>query len=427
MPKKYLKKDVLEASKERIAFVFDNFNKIYLSFSGGKDSSVMFHLVMDECAQRDRRIGVLFIDLEGQYKMTIEHIREMLKLYENYIDVYWVCLPIVLRNAVSVYEPRWMCWDDQKKDIWVRPLPDEGIHDKKYFPFFREGMEFEEFVPEFGKWYSNGEPTACFIGIRTSESYNRYLKLKVKKNREFFKKNMWLLKQKSTGMDIYSCHPIYDWETRDIWIYNGRFEKKYNKLYDIMHKAGLSIHEQRICQPYGEEQRKGLYLFQVIEPDTWSKLLTRVNGANSGAEFVRYSGNSSGTIKITKPDGHTWKSFASILLKSMPEKMKEHYANKIHVFLRWYEEKGWTNEKGHRCTGEIPDQADRCLESKKKIPSWRRICKMMLRNDYWGKTIGFVQNKDGYFYKKYMNRIKKDREKRKMENYKRAGNWRGFM
>ena len=61
--KRMLGVSVLEAARQRIAWVFDNFPRIYLSFSGGKDSTVMLHLVMDEAIKRDRTIGVLFVDL----------------------------------------------------------------------------------------------------------------------------------------------------------------------------------------------------------------------------------------------------------------------------------------------------------------------------------------------------------------------------
>ena len=40
--------------------MFDNFDRIYCSVSGGKDSTVMFHLVMDEAIKRKREVGLLF-------------------------------------------------------------------------------------------------------------------------------------------------------------------------------------------------------------------------------------------------------------------------------------------------------------------------------------------------------------------------------
>lgn len=427
--KKGLGINVLDAARSRISYIFDRMDRIYVSFSGGKDSTVMLHLIMDEAIKRGRKVGVLFIDLEAHYKLHINHSLEMFELYKDSIEPYWVCLPLALRNAVSVYQPRWQCFDPDANGLWVRQPPKFAITDTEFFPFFRRGMEFEDFVSDFGKWYSGGKPTACFIGIRADESYNRYLKVKVKHNREFLDSKMWAMKQKSTGMPIYSVHPVYDWRTKDIWVYLGRFKKPYSEIYDLMQKAGLSIHQQRICQPYGDDQRKGLWLFHIIEPETWGKVVSRVSGANSGAEFVQVNGNISGQIKISKPDGHTWQSFSRLLLSSMPEHMKEHYTNKIYRFIEWYEERGWTDENGvrHHGAGCVPDEAAHHMEVHKKAPSWRRVAKMLLRNDYWAKTIGFVQNKDGFFYQRYMDRLKKERDARRKANWRKAGYWKGFV
>ena len=53
-----------------------------------------------------------------------------------------------------------------------------------------------------------------------------------------------------------------------------------------MHKAGVALGNMRICQPYGDDQRRGLWLFHLIEPETWARVVARVNGANSGALYI---------------------------------------------------------------------------------------------------------------------------------------------
>jgi predicted phosphoadenosine phosphosulfate sulfurtransferase len=401
MPKFRLDINVLEASKERIQFTFDNFKKIYVSFSAGKDSTVMLHLVIDEAKKRNQKVGVLIVDLEGQYQFTIEHILETIKEYSDYIDLHWVCLPIHLRNAVSVYEPFWKCWDSERKEDWIRELPENSISDPNFFPFFRDGMEFEEFVPEFGEWYSKGELTACLVGIRSDESLNRYRTISSKSKITFQEKVYTTKVTKS----VFNVYPIYDWKTEDIWIYHAKFpEKRYNQLYELMHKAGLSIHQQRICQPYGDDQRRGLWLFHLIEPETWAKVVARVNGANSGALYITESGSINGYNRISKPENHTWKSFSEMFLNSIPEKTKEHYLNKIYTFIKWWEERGYE-------TG-MPDEAPYILESKKLAPSWRRVCKSLLRNDFWCKGLGFTQHKTDA-YKKYLELKKKQRVENK--------------
>lgn len=396
MAKKSLGIDVLTATRQRIEYIFDNFPRIYVSFSGGKDSSVMLHLVMDEAIKRNRKVGVLFVDLEGQYKITIEHIQAMFDLYRDYVEPYWVCLPIILRNAVSQFQPRWTCWDPDKENIWVRQPPKMAITDQSYFPFYRYNMEFEEFVPAFGHWYSQGKLTACFVGIRADESLNRYRTI-VRSKSKFEDKGYttWL------NRGLYNVYPIYDWRTQDIWTYNAKFNKPYNRLYDLMHQAGLTIHQMRICQPYGDDQRKGLWLFHIIEPETWGKIVARVNGANQGALYAQETGDILGRIKITKPAGHTWESFAKLLLASMPDKTREHFENKIAVFLKWWMDRGYSHG--------IPDEADVNDEAAKKVPSWRRICKALLRNDYWCKGLSFSQTKSEA-YEKYTKIMKRRRQ-----------------
>jgi predicted phosphoadenosine phosphosulfate sulfurtransferase len=386
--------DVLTASRQRIAWVFDNFPRIYVSFSGGKDSTVMLHLVAEEAMRRGRKFGVLFVDLEGQYALTITHIEEYFALYRDIIEPYWVALPLNLRNAVSMYQPQWMCWDPAAKAEWVRQPPDIAITDESYFPFFRQRMEFEEFVPEFGHWYGGGKLTACFVGIRSDESLNRWRTICAgrKKSMDGKKWTTWV------GQALYNIYPIYDWRTRDIWIYQGKSGKPYNKLYDRMYQAGLTIHQMRICQPYGDDQRKGLWLFHIIEPQTWSRIVARVNGANQGAMYAQESGDILGNLKISKPPGHTWQTFAMLLLDSMPARTQEHYKDKIAVFLHWYQDRGYS--------AGIPDDG----EMTKDQPSWKRICKALLRNDYWCKGLSFSQHKS-QAYEKYVKLMKKRRSR----------------
>ena len=285
MIKKYNDTTVLEASKERIKITFNNFERIYCSFSGGKDSTVMLHLVMEEAIKQNRKVGVLLIDLEAQYADTISHAKTMFSIYKDNIDIYWSCLPLLLRNAVTNYEPRWICWDESKKDIWVREKPEFAKTEKDY-PFFIPKMEFEEFMVLFGEWYGQGKLTAAFIGIRADESLHRYCAIATwKKEGLLFNNYRWTTKIVD---NVYNIYPIYDWKTEDIWRYHSKFPNKpHNQIYDKMQMAGVKISQQRLCQPYGDDQRRGLWLYHIIEPHTWFKLIARVNGANSGAIYIQ--------------------------------------------------------------------------------------------------------------------------------------------
>lgn len=385
--KKYQEKNVFDAAQERIRFAFDNCERVYVSFSGGKDSSVMLHMVMMEAIKRDQIVGVLIVDLEAQYKHTIEHIEEMAGMYKDHIDLHWICQPLLLRNAVTAYEPRWKCWDPENKDIWVREKP--PLASKVDYPFAVDGLEFEEIIILFGEWYAQGNSCAGFIGIRADESLNRFRTIAV------FDKEMIQGKRFTTKIvdNLYNIYPIYDWRTEDIWRFHAKFpDLPHNKIYDQMHKAGVPISQQRLCQPYGDDQRKGLWLYHILEPDTWFKLIARVNGANSGALYVQENGNITGYNKISKPEGHTWESFCNLLLMSLPKKTREHYIKRFRSFI-----KGW-KARGYK---KIPDEAPKVLEDKQWAPSYRRLCKVLLRNDHWCKGLGMTQPKSEA-YKKYL-------------------------
>jgi len=70
-------------------------------------------------------------------------------------------------------------------------------------------------------------------------------------------------------------------------------------------EAGLTVHQMRICQPYGDDQRRGLWLFHLIEPQTWSRVVARVNGANGGASARAASAGAVADPAMTCKSDHT--------------------------------------------------------------------------------------------------------------------------
>jgi predicted phosphoadenosine phosphosulfate sulfurtransferase len=430
--KKYLEKNVYDAACERIDYIFKNFEKIYLSFSGGKDSSVMLNLVIDYMRANNikKKVGILFIDLEGQYKLTIDHIKSILKKNEDLFDVYWCCLPINLRNAVSVFEPFWTPWDPTQRDKWIREYPDFPCitEENNIFPFFRRNMEFEEFVPKFGKWFAGDKKTACLVGIRSDESFNRFRTIALKEKGMLSDLN-WTTRIPGDA-ELYNCYPIYDWRTEDIWVGNAKFDWAYNRLYDMFYKAGVSLPSQRICQPYGDDQRVSLNLFRVIEPETWVRVVNRVSGANFGNI---YAGNSIlGYRRVKLPRGHTWKSYTKLLLATLPKETANNYKERFIKFILYWNRVGCAVPAGTLLPKEavvsnrisrrgrygrglplvvytgIPDVIPSRLEAQKIAPTWRRMAICILKNDQLCRSLSFSQTKS-----------QRERMKKLLEKYRR--------
>ena len=404
--KRYTNEDVLTAARKRIAATFDETERQYIAFSGGKDSSVLFHLVMEEAQRRDARVGVMYIDLEAQYADTIKHAKEMFHMYRDNIDPHWICIPMRLRNALTNYEPQWIAWDPAKEADWVREKPYgcKGVDD---YPFLMDdmpdGVEFEEFITVFGKWYGQGKKTAGFIGIRAQESLHRYCAIATWEKKDLMLKG-WRWTTKIVDQ-VYNVYPIYDWRTEDIWKYHSVCpDKPHNHVYDKMQMAGVPLSDQRLCQPFGDDQRKGLWLYHILEPETWFKLVARVNGANSGSLYIQETGNVNGYNKVTLPDGHTWESFTNMLLRTLPPKTRDHYAERFKKFIVGWHRRGYS---------EIPDFAPPQLEAKQWAPSWRRMAKCILRNDYWCKGLGQTQPKSEAWQR--FKQIKAEGKKTKVE------------
>lgn len=427
MPKIYKDINVYDAAIKRYNTVLEEFDNYYVSVSGGKDSSIMLQLMAQEARKYGKKFSVLYIDLEAQYRATIDHVNALVDATKDVVDDwYWCALPLSLRNAVSAIQPKWICWDKKDKDKWVREFPTrrkdvtlitEDTIPEKWNWFFR-GMEFEEFILWFAKWFNeiHGGKTAAGIGIRSDESLNRFRTI-ISEKKERYKDYQWTTRVhcKSEILNCWNFFPLYDWRTEDDWTAVAKLNLLFNSIYELMYKNGLSIHEQRLCQPYGDDQRKGLDQFRTLEPETWEKVLNRVEGVNFGNIYCRTS--LLGNIKSEKPDGMTWEQYAIFLLESIgmyaPE-VRDHYYNKIKTFMQWYEKEGISPD-------QIPDEADRKLESAKKAASWRRIARAIEKNDFWMSRLSFGETKRDVqrlfeLKKKYRNIIRpQDTDSKKLK------------
>lgn len=400
--KEYLDMTVYEATTDRLELILRDFPNVCLSFSGGKDSSVLLQLTLEIADRLDALpLHVLYVDFEAQYHSTISHVEQLL-VDNPQVVPYWVCLPFNLKNAVSVFQSHWQCWNPEKQDKWVRPLPphDCVISDPDFFPFFQFGMEFEDFVADFIEWFAGEIKTANLIAIRSDESLNRFRSIKNEAKAKY--KGLGY----STQIDenIYNFYPIYDWKTEDIWTAVGKFGYQYNKIYDLMYQQGRSIHRCRICQPYGYNQRHGLDLIRVTEPETWSKIVDRVSGVNYGSMYA----NSflMGHRSFQLPDGHTWKSYTIFLLNTLPRFEAEWYKIKFQTFFDWWGKNGypidneWQPEDENlpplKYSSKMPDKAERKLETSRKVPSWRRLAEVLIKNDKLCKRLSFCGTKNQY-------------------------------
>jgi predicted phosphoadenosine phosphosulfate sulfurtransferase len=381
--KKYLDIDVYQAFLNRLFYVFTEFEAVYLSFSGGKDSSVMIQLANKMAVGLGRKFDVFFFDFEAQYRLTIDHVNE-LKGLSQINDFYHFCLPLENEdNPSSIFRPTWVPWNEQEKHLWVREMPDDAIHIKNVPPeIFKSGQEWEHLLAQFPQYIKKKysvDKVACLVGIRTDESYHRFRSIAFGVNR--YKDKNW---STDLGKGVYNFYPLYDWSTEDIWHAVWRSKLKYNQVYERMWKMGVPIHDQRICHPYGQDQRASLNQWAVIEPDTWAKVVNRVSGANFGNIYAKTS--LLGHNGTSKPDYMTWEQYSVFLLESLglysPD-LRDHYVRKIRILFDYIKEQADIDRK------HISEDHLTKPEELKDWVSWKRIARTIEKNDFQCRGLSY--------------------------------------
>lgn len=420
MIREYLEENVYDAFRERMELIFEEFDNIYVSFSGGKDSGLLLNLVLDYQKEHypQKKIGVFHQDFEAQYTVTTEYVERTFERIKNEVEAYWVCLPMATRTALSSYQMYWYPWDDTKTESWVREMPQkEYVINLENNPIttYHYRMHQEDLAKQFGRWYRkihDNKKTVCLLGMRADESLQRYSGFLNKKYG--YKGECWI---SQTFKDVWCASPLYDWSSEDIWHANYLFEYDYNHLYDLYHMAGLKVSQMRVASPFNDYSKDALNLYRVIDPEIWVKLVGRVQGANFTSIYGRTK--AMGYRNVTLPEGHTWKSYTMFLLDTLPTRLRNNYVKKFNTSIEFWHKTGggldeetiaeleehgyhirrngvsnYTLNKKSRVIfiGNIPDNTDD-IKSTKDIPSWKRMCYCILKNDHLCRFMGFGMSK----------------------------------
>jgi len=322
----YVNKSVLEAARERISYIFDEFENIIVSISGGKDSTVLAHLALKEANRRGRRIGLFFLDEEVVYESTIEQVDYLMNLYPQNTIKLWLQLEFHLTNATSLNEPQLICWEAGKHKIWMRPKRKDAIWHKPW-PVETETIRNKDkgfgFYDALENFQNSRENTAFLVGLRATESPNRWRA--VSKN-PGYKEIFWSTKMRNGNVSFY---PLYDWNYHDIWKYIYDEGLKYSRIYDYMWKKGTPLHDMRVSSLIHEKSFHSLVELPEFEPKTYNRLLKRIKGIS----VANIYGKESKVFKVSKlPDNFkSWREYRDFLLATYPDPEKK------EIFVRRFE------------------------------------------------------------------------------------------
>lgn len=329
MKKQYVEKSVWELALERTRYIYDLFDTVAVSFSGGKDSTATLHVALQVAKERGRLpLYVYFFDEEA-IPYEVEHYVRRVAQRDD-VELKWYCVPIKHTNACSAEADYWIPWHPGEKDLWVRPMPPEAI---TYIPGYNPSeqvfsipeMHMVQFPPHiYGR-------TCALMGIRAGESLTRFQAVNRREKENFLVQVKFgddFGSAQLTHNNVYKGYPIYDWETADVWTAPALYDWDYCFAYDIMEMAGISHFNQRIAPPYGTQPARNLWMFKHCFPDIWDKMQKRVPGANTAALYMTTDLYAEG--RVEKPEGIDWPDFIQQLLAEVPStKLREALAKEI--------------------------------------------------------------------------------------------------
>lgn len=312
----YIKDNVKDAAEKRISYIFNEFENIIVSISGGKDSTVLCWMALQEAHRRNRRIGIFFLDEEVVYQSTIEQVTWLMNLYpENTVRI-WFQFPFKLTNATSLIDSQLICWEPGKHEIWMRPKISYSI---KNIPWNRDTQTIRDKNKGFGfydvidNFQASKKNTAFLVGLRAIESMNRFRA--VVKN-PGYKNCYWCSKiHKSEGSVVF--YPLYDWIFSDIWKYIYDNNIRYSRIYDYQFKKGMPQNEIRVSSLIHEKAFKSLVELPEFEPKTYDKLLKRIKGIQIGNLY----GKDAKMLRARKlPKNYkNWMEYRDFLLATYPD------------------------------------------------------------------------------------------------------------
>ena len=275
--------NVHDTALKRIGWLFDEFDKIAVSFSGGKDSTVVVQLALQVAREKGRLpLTVVWLDQECEHDTTVAYARELFSHPD--IRARWYQIPFRLFNATAHDSAHsWLnVWGEGEE--WVRDKESDSIHDN---PFTAD--RFLECMIAIGDYeVPHG---VMLTGVRAEESPARRHGLL---NYATYKWATWGSRGGGSGM-VYRgklpkqhhllMHPIYDWTYRDVWkaIYDGGWP--YNRLYDFMHQYGVPHRSMRVSNYHHETAVNTLFWLQEVEPGTWERATRRVSGIATAGQL----------------------------------------------------------------------------------------------------------------------------------------------
>lgn len=284
MPQRLLESNVFEAALSRMTEVYEAGHRVLVSMSGGKDSTVAFHICL-LAAEATGRLPVEAVmrDEEIMFPGTFAYMERVAATRD--VDLNWMIANQPVINVFNRRAPYFWTFDPElDPEEWVRQPPDfaERIPEKVI-----QGMvNRERFPPDDGK------ELIAVLGLRASESPARRMGIFSSKGYLTTSPNSWGTRY---------ARPIYDWKDGDIWKAIGENEWDYNNAYDVLYRLGVSRNLLRIAPPtLTAASIPNLTIASSAWPKWFDRVIDRLPGVRSAAMYGRRS------VTPIRRSGETW-------------------------------------------------------------------------------------------------------------------------
>lgn len=305
----YSKQNVLEASLDRIRKLFDEFDNVVVGFSGGKDSTVVFNLTLQVAKEKNRLpVNVMWIDQEAEWQATVDYVTKIMTRPD--VKPYWYQMPMVITNNASSYNRYNYCWKEEDKDKWIHPQHPISIKENKYGT-----VRFHDLFKAIMEVEFKGKSACYLAGVRAEECPKRLMAL----TETLVYKDITWGKHLNREYGHFTFYPIYDWSYTDVWKYINSNEFDYNKIYDYYYRYGVPIAKMRVSNLHHETAIQSLLLVQEIEPETWNRVVNRIDGSSSIKHIKKFSYTAPAELPYMFKD---WQEYAIYLADNIIQEEK---------------------------------------------------------------------------------------------------------
>jgi len=295
--------NILEAAHLRIYNIFKNGLPVYMSFSAGKDSIVLAHLVLDMIQQgkvNAKQLTVQFIDEEAIYPCIEEMAKKWRKKFLHVGAKFeWFCIEIRHFNCFNSLEndESYICWDSQKKDVWIRKPPSFAIREHHLLKSRKD--TYQDFLTRICK------KGLTITGVRMAESMQRL---------------MYFAFMKSHGYDLTKrgqLFPIYDWKDTDIWKYLYENDIDIPSIYLYLWQTGHNRKQLRVSQFFSIDTARSLVKMNEYYSDLMERIIKREPNAYIASLYwdSEMFGRSTRNRKDLEKDRILLKDYKAELLK----------------------------------------------------------------------------------------------------------------